>query len=43
MRGGEMGRLAVNLRGERESSALVAYASGIAEVDAAELRIVRIG
>lgn len=39
---GETGRLVVDRRGEREGSALVAYATGIEEVDAAELRIVRI-
>jgi ParB family chromosome partitioning protein len=39
---GETGQLVVDRRGEREGSALVQYATGIEEVDAAELRIVRI-
>lgn len=38
---GETGRLVVDRRAEREGSVLVAYATGIEEVDAAELRIVR--
>lgn len=37
---GETGRLVVDRRGERDGSALVQYATGIEEVDAAELRIV---
>jgi ParB family transcriptional regulator, chromosome partitioning protein len=39
---GQEGRLVVDRAGERAGSALVAYATGIEEVDAAELRIVRI-
>ncbi|SCX35788.1 ParB/RepB/Spo0J family partition protein [Agrobacterium rosae] len=39
---GETGHLVVDRRGERPGSALVAYATGIEEVDAAELRIVGI-
>ena len=37
---GQPGRLVVDRRAEREGSALVAYATGVKEVEAAELRIV---
>jgi ParB family chromosome partitioning protein len=39
---GQTGRLVVDRRAERPRAALVAYATGIEEVDAGELRIVRI-
>jgi ParB family transcriptional regulator, chromosome partitioning protein len=39
---GQTGRLVVDQRAERPGSALVAYATGVEEVDTSELRIVRI-